>query len=485
MSFNRPRLALAFALLPLLAGCHRSEPAAAPVATAVAPGRPVQPVQPVQPQLKLEVEGSQSVVATGKPSELFVRVRIAGLTLPGAKRPPINLGLVVDTSGSMAGPAIERAKEACGALVDALGPADTLSIVTFGSKADVALAASRLDDKARAAAKKSIASMKAEGTTEMSGGLSAGIGQVRSFLSGERINRIVLVGDGIPNDASTMPGLAEQARGMNVPITALGLGPDFDETLMTNVARTSGGTFHFVEDAAAVAGVFEREIATMQRLVAKGATVDLTPGPGVEIFEVVGFEATPVGRAARFVVGDLAEGQSRDAIVRVRVRDHKEGANVELLDATVRYTHASAGVSLTDQTFLGLVARSNEAAVTESRKPEIEHEAARLRVADGIVRAIALARGGDVPGARALLDRTIAIASSAAKTFGDAELGAKADEARKLKKTVASLAPPPETFAASPGAVNNAPPAPKPMAPETSMAIKTAHGGAMRDLQGM
>lgn len=438
-------------------------------------------------QLKVDVEPSQRVIAADKDAELFVRVRLTGLKIETGKRPPINLVLVADTSGSMVGPAIKREKEACAKLVDALGTEDTLAIVTFGTKPRVLLPASKLDAKARADAKRSIGSIVAEGTTDLSGGLATGLSELGRFWAADRINRVVLLGDGVPNDPTMIPSHVARSRGMNAPITSLGLGSEFDETLMAKIAQDSGAAFHFIDDAARVSSVFEQEITQMKRLAARNARVELSAGPGVEILEVVGVPAS-VGKVTHVSVGDLGEGQARDLIVRVKVAARKDKANVELIDASVSYSDVTTNVAMTDNAFRAISASANAGSVTEGRNAEVEHLAARLQVADGIVQSIALARDGDVNAARTLLDRTIKIASSGAKTFDDAELEKKAREARDLKKTIHTLAPPPEVAESpSPHSGKPAPVVqkPAPVEPEVAMSMKRAHGDAMRSIQGM
>ena len=74
----------------------------------------------------------------------------------------------------------------------------------------------------------------------------------------------------------------------------------------------------------------------------------------------------------------------------------------------------ATNVAVSGNAFRAITASTNAGSVTEGRNAEVEHLAARLQVADGIVQSIALARGGDVHAARALLDRTIKIAASGA-----------------------------------------------------------------------
>lgn len=94
----------------------------------------------------------------------------------------------------------------------------------------------------------------------------------------------------------------------------MGLGADFDETLMSQIAQKSGGRYHFVDDASRVARVFDSELSKMQRVVAQNAWVELSPGPGVVIQDVVGVEHSTMsgGRNVRFSLGEVSEGQRRD-----------------------------------------------------------------------------------------------------------------------------------------------------------------------------
>lgn len=436
------------------------------------------------PQVSLDVTPSTSLVSSGKAGDLFVRVRLTGLPLAAAKRPPINLVLVVDTSGSMEGAAIERARDACATLVDSLGEGDALSIVTFGSETHVIVPASRITNDKRALAREAISKIKAEGTTDMAGGLQAGLGQVRTFLQNDGINRIVLVGDGVPNDPTPVLGLADQALSLHVPITTLGLGGDFDETEMTAVAQRSGGTFHFVEDASRVAKVFQDELSKMQRLVARGTFVDVTPGPGVVIDDVIGLAHQPIGRAMRIPIGDMSEGQVRDVVLHLTTPNRHESSKIELLDAVTHYTTTSTEATLEARRFVGLTASADAKAVASAHDADVEHQAARVRVADDMVRAMALARAGDLKGARALLDKAAKLATDEGKRFEDADLKSKAKEVASLKKTIASLAPPPPQVLGGGERMKRPEFASPPPSPAAAMQLRSAHGAAMDLLQG-
>ncbi len=434
-------------------------------------------------QADVEVTASRPVLAADKEEEIFVRVRVRGLPLVEKARPPINLAVVVDASGSMDGDGIAQAKAACTSVVDAMKEGDALSIVTFGSRPAVVVSAKRIDDESRAAAKKAIAAIVADGTTDMTGGLRVGLEQLREHMKPDGINRIVLVGDGVPNDAASATALADQANAQRVPITSLGLGPEFDETLMARLAERSGGSFHFIDDPAKVTKVFQEQIGKMNRLVARNTWVELAGGPGVSIVE--GFGVGASGRTARIHIGDLTEGQVRDTYLRVKLSGHRDGLKVELFDATVHHQLPAGGADIPVSTFASLRASSDPEARREANK-EVEHGAAKVRVADGIVRGIALARAGDLASARKLLDAVSKVAQEGAKRFEDAELKGRVEEIAKLKKTLHTLVPAPISPFAGLGAGAGA--APRPMksvaTPAESLGVRSSHGDAMRVLQG-
>lgn len=198
------------------------------------------------PEIHLEPTVSQSLVPAGQPVELMARFRIRADAIEQGERQKINLALVVDTSGSMQGQALQDAKQASQSLVDALGEGDLLSVVGFGSSAEVVVPTTVLDQHNVKEIKAKIAAMEASGTTDMAGGLSAGLAELRQQLRPDRLHRVVLLSDGVPNDDGQLLGLAQSAGSQGISITAMGLGLDYDESLMAKLAMHSGGKYHFI-----------------------------------------------------------------------------------------------------------------------------------------------------------------------------------------------------------------------------------------------
>lgn len=394
-------------------------------------------------------------VKAGAADEVLARIHIGTQGQGDRPRPPANVALVMDTSASMKGEAIEAAKDAALTLLSALDDGDTLSVVVFGSRAETIVPAARLDATSRESIEARLRAIEASGTTDLAGGLSAGLAQLQQGRNSgvEMLHRVVLLSDGVPNDPAPIASLAQQAASSQAPITALGLGLEYHETLLAQLAQTSGGSFHFVEDATAVATVFADEVLDLDRVVAQGVTLRLTPGPGVQILEVVGHSPATNGRSTVVGLGDLHEGGSHDVLVRMAVGEHKAGATVELLDTELSFVDATAasGQYFTRQGFLSADATDDASQIAEARDPELAVMAARMKTAAATMRIMAMARAGQMAEAKAELARVRAEAKAVAKDADDPELDRMVEDLARLEKTLPELAPPPATAVGSAG----------------------------------
>lgn len=410
-------------------------------------------------------------VAAAERSDVVARIRVAAVPSAALQRPPINLALVVDTSGSMEGRAIEDACAASAALLDSLRDGDRLAVVTFDTRAAVIVPSTVLDSDTRADARRRVAAMQARGTTAMAEGLRLGVTEVMRHHDPAGINRVVLLGDGVPNDPAGILETAASAGGRGVSITALGLGLDYDETLMGAVAQRSGGRFHYVEDSSAVAQVFREEVLRMERVVGRNAVAVLTPGPGVEVQGVVGVEATRTDEGITVPLGDVNEGAARDIIVRLAAPSRRAGASVELLDVLLRYDDAVGGAGRVERrTFLGARASASAEERASGRNEEVERTASRIQLAAGTLAAIRDARTGAIAQAQANLDATLDAAQREAHARHDGELERRVASLRALRGALPSVAP------ASPSAP---PPEPAPAA-----AVRSAHSEALSTVAG-
>ncbi|MBL9105508.1 MAG: VWA domain-containing protein [Myxococcales bacterium] len=433
------------------------------------------------------------LIAADRAAEVQVRLRIDGGALAGSKRPPIHVVLVMDSSGSMEGPAVAHARKAALELVDGLADGDHLAVVTFDSQSRVLVPSTVIDDRTRADARTRVEAMAARGTTDLAGGLRLGLAEASRGYLADGVNRLVLLSDGLPNDPAPIAALVDQAAGMRVAVTALGLGLEYDETLLAAMAQRTGGKFHFIEDSAQVAAVLRDEVLRLERIVARNLSLQLLPGPGVTIDGVLGHTAQATGNRGVVVgLGDLGESTQRDLVVRLRVGPHKPGASLELMDAILGFQDAVVGAGqLERRVFVGARTSDDARAVAASRDVDVERQVARALADAATLDAIALARQGQLTAAVAVIDRAEPLARGAADSLADPELRGQADELVKLRRALPSLGPAPQPMPSpnQPLAAADSQPlttiAAPPRAPaDAPSTVKRSHGRAMQRLHG-
>ena len=98
-------------------------------------------------QLTYALNPSALPVGNATTVDLLLTLRPAS-SGPQEPRRPLNLGLVIDRSGSMAGNSLKQALKAAETLVNHLGPDDVVSLVVYDDKVDTILPPTNVTDKA-------------------------------------------------------------------------------------------------------------------------------------------------------------------------------------------------------------------------------------------------------------------------------------------------------------------------------------------------
>lgn len=264
-------------------------------------------------------------------------LRIEGEAPEAGDRVPLNLCVVLDNSGSMAGDKLRFAKEAARQLLSKVFPGDVASVVTFASHVDVvAEAAAR---RQHTALSTRIAGIGTAGRTNLSGGWLEGRAQIERHRSADASNRILLMTDGHANEGITNPDelarLLSQARAAGVTTSTIGFGRDFDERLLAVLADAGGGNTHYIEHPDQAPAVFHSELDELLTLSAQNVAAEVAVADGVTLAAVHhSYPRTALGNRLRLQMGDLYATEPKELLLEL-VATGVEGSAVDLARLTI------------------------------------------------------------------------------------------------------------------------------------------------------
>jgi Ca-activated chloride channel family protein len=266
-------------------------------------------------------------------------------------RLPLNLGVVLDRSGSMYDERrLEFVTEAVKFLAENAAPDDKIAVVAFADSARVIVQPDQIHDKAAVRrALDEIDMLEIGGGTQMALGLRAAIDEVRKNLAPNRLNRVLVLTDGQTYEETACLDLANQNRDQ-MSFSAMGVGVEFNEKLLMRIAQDSHGKYHFIGDAAEIPGIFEDELEGLRAVSLRNGKIDLTLAQGVQIREA--FRASPeiygLGaplleeRKVTYEIGDLESGVPGSVLLTLVLPPRKPGP-VRIAQAAFRYEIPGGG----------------------------------------------------------------------------------------------------------------------------------------------
>jgi len=335
------------------------------------------------PSVTFSSELDHSVVLAKEPQVVYLLVEfnVAKIKDDGNKeRPLMNLGMVIDRSGSMSRQGkLVYAKKAAKQVVDLMSSKDRLAIVEYDDRVSVLWPSTHVE--ARQMIKRKIDALTPRGSTNLTGGMMEGVEQVQEHYDSEHINRILLLSDGLANQGITNPveikRLVSKAKRKGVTITTLGLGLQYNEDLMQTIAESGGGHYYFIEGPDQMAHIFRTEMNTLFTTVAKGSVITFRRAPIVKSVKVFGYPVTEKDRETSISMDNFYAEEKRSVLLRLEFEAGKEG-KIDIGQLQLVYNDLQEKDKKTLTTDITLTASSSKEKVEKSKNKQVIVEAALI-----------------------------------------------------------------------------------------------------------
>jgi len=301
--------------------------------------------QPVDGPFAVTIDASRAPFLSE--DRVVVRVGVQGRDVDDSARPDATLTFVIDVSGSMADPGkLDTVKPALGALVESLRPEDRVAIVVYSDDTRVVLEPTPVAERGRIF--DAVNALQPEGSTSVQAGLTLGYQVARGAADSERVNRIVLLSDGVANVGATeadsiLEVIGDGARdGIDLVTVGFGLG-EYNDTLMEQLADRGDGFYAYVDGEAEAVRLFSQELTSTLLTIGREAKIQVEFNPAtVRDYRLLGFENRQIAdddfRDDSVDGGEIGAGHTVTALYEVTLQEDA-GEQDWLARSTLRWLH--------------------------------------------------------------------------------------------------------------------------------------------------
>ncbi|MCF4166194.1 VWA domain-containing protein [Zavarzinia compransoris] len=256
----------------------------------------------------------------------LMTVSIKAMEPGGRRRPPLNLVMLVDVSGSMDGDdRLGLVKAGLTDFLDELRPEDRISIVTYAGSVETVLSPTAGDRRGTIAA--AIRRLEAGGGTAGGAGLEMAYALARENFGAEAVNRVLLATDGDfnigPSDPATLADMVEKERKKGIYLSVLGVGfGNLNDQMMQRIAQVGNGNAHYLDTATEARKVLREEAASTLIPVADDVKFQVEFNPArIAEYRLIGYETRMLAREDfnddKVDAGDIGAGRTVTAIYEI------------------------------------------------------------------------------------------------------------------------------------------------------------------------
>ena len=261
-----------------------------------------------------------------KAENQLLHIAVRGFDIEKAERPPMNVVLLVDVSGSM-GPAdrLPLLKQGFRLFADSLRPQDRVAIVTYASGTAVALEPTTGQDKQKILG--AIDALGAGGSTAGSEGLQRAYALAERHFDRAAVNRVILATDGDFNVGITDPRELERfvadKRKSGVYLSILGVGAgNLNDALIQRLTQSGNGNAAYIDSLLEARKALSEELGSTMFPIANDVKMQVEFNPAqVAAYRLIGYETRMLARQDfkddKVDAGDMGAGHTVTAIYEI------------------------------------------------------------------------------------------------------------------------------------------------------------------------
>lgn len=238
-----------------------------------------------------------------------------------SKRTPMNISIVIDRSGSMSERnKLEFVKKAVDYIIEETTSDDYVSVVTYDDYVDVLQRSMIIRDKYELQEK--IKALQPGGFTNLSGGMFEGYDQVNNSYMRGYVNKVFLLSDGLANRGITdryklADMVREKSRRDGITISTFGVGTEFNENLMTDIADYGRGSYYYIKNSSDIPEIFASELRGIRNLVGQGTKMKVRfPARNLRVAKVFGYPYEVTGDEVVIDFKDVFAGQKKSVLIK-------------------------------------------------------------------------------------------------------------------------------------------------------------------------